>query len=332
MDKSSIIIKQRLLYIGVGFRNYDELIVNELSKRYDVVYINSKAYEQHYRALYKFARVYCKKWVEKLCAKHIMQEIREKAIDIDKIFVIKGEHLSNVHIDYIKQHNKIEKTILYLWDKWSAHENIEEIKSQFDDIYSFDTKDCEEQGVKLRPLFYFENQIKVGRGKIIDVSFVGNDHTGRYDLLKRVKRICKENGLTYKFCLLIGKIEYTKFVRFPFLKSKYAHEDAEMFSESGVSYNEYVDIISSSKVVLDMPFEGQTGLTMRTIESLAMGARLITSNDSIVKYSDISPESYLIINSNIKDEDILSYITTGQDLNFELTDRYECGIALKEMI
>ena len=186
--------------------------------------------------------------------------------------------------------------------------------------------------MKLRPLFYFKDQIKIGQEKTIDVSFVGNDHTDRYELLKRVKRICNDNGLSYKFCLLIGKIEYTKFIRFPFLKSKYAKEDAEMFSESGVSYSEYVDIISKSKVVIDMPYEGQTGLTMRTVEALAMGARLITSNEAIEKYKDISLNSYSIINCNTQDEEILSYVITGQNNELELADRYECGIALKEMI
>lgn len=332
MDKSSIIIKQRLLYIGVGFRNYDELIVKELSKRYDVVYINSKDYDQHHRVIYKLAKKYCKKWLEKLCAKYIMREICEKAVNIDKIFVIKGEHLTGEHIDYIKKHNKIKQSVLYLWDKWSAHENINEIKSQFDDIYSFDTKDCEEQGVKLRPLFYFENQIKIGQKKTIDVSFVGNDHTGRYELLKRVKHICKENGLNYNFCLLIGKVEYTKFTRFPFWKSKYDREDSEMFSESGISYKEYIDIISSSRVVVDMPYEGQSGLTMRTVEALAMGTRLITTNESISQYDDISPCSYLIINSKTDDNVIISFITGGQNDGVKLPERYESYNALKELI
>lgn len=332
MDKSSIIIKQRLLYIGVGFRNYDELIVKELSKRYDVVYINSKDYDQHHRVLYKIARKYSKIWLEKLCARNIMREIREKAVNIDKIFVVKGEHLTGEHIDYIKKHNKIKQSVLYLWDKWSVHENIDTIKSHFDDIYSFDSKDCEEQGVKLRPLFYFDDQIKVGQKKTIDVSFVGNDHTGRYELLKRVKRICKENGLSYKFYLLIGKIEYTKFVWFPFKRSRYAREDAEMFSESGISYKEYIDIISSSSVVVDMPYEGQSGLTMRTIEALAMGTRLITTNESIALYEDISPDSYLIINRETNDNDIISFISGGQNSEFKLPERYNCCNALKEMI
>lgn len=332
MDKSSIIIKQRLLYIGVGFRNYDELIVKELSKRYDVVYINSKDYDQHHRVLYKFARKYCKIWLEKLCARNIMREIREKAVNIDKIFVVKGEHLTGEHIDYIKKHNKIKQSVLYLWDKWSAHDNLYDINPHFDDIYSFDTKDCEEQGVKLRPLFYFDTQIKLGQKKTIDVSFVGNDHTGRYELLKRVKHICKENGLNYKFCLLIGKVEYAKFTRFPFWKSKYDREDSEIFSESGISYKEYVEIISSSRVVVDMPYEGQSGLTMRTVESLAMGTRLITTNESIALYEDISPDSYLIINRETNDNDIISFISGGQNSEFKLPERYNCCNALKEMI
>lgn len=333
MDKSSIIIKQRLLYIGVGFRNYDEQIVKELSKRYDVVYINSKDYDQHHRVLYKLARKYCKIWLEKLCARNIMREICEKAVNIDKIFVVKGEHLTGEHIDYIKKHNKIKQSVLYLWDKWSMHENIDTIKSHFDDIYSFDTKDCAEKGVKLRPLFYFEDKIKHNANKTIDVSFVGNNHSRRYEFLKRVKRICKENELKYKFCLLIGKVEYTKFTFFPFFRSKYAREDAEMYYESGVSYEEYVDIISKSRIVLDIPFDGQCGLTMRTIESLAMGAKLITTNKSIRLYSDIPSDSYFLLENNTEDQEILDFINLPDSGNATyLPSRYSFSEAIFEMI
>lgn len=324
--------KKRLLYIGVGFRNYDELIVNELSKRYNVVYINSKEYDMQHKVLYKLLRKRGKKIYDKLCAHYILKRIQEASINIDRLFVIKGEHLNREQLDYIKTHNKIEKSVLYLWDKWYAHKNIDVMSLFFNDIYSFDTKDCEDRGLKLRPLFYFKDQIIVGQTKTIDVSFVGNDHTGRYELLKRVKNICKRNGFSYKFCLLIGKIEYTKFTRFPLLKSKYSREDAEMFSESGISYEEYVKIISSSKVVVDMQYEGQTGLTMRTVESLAMGTRLITTNESIAHYKDIAPETYFIINSNTCDNDIISFISGGHNNVFELPEKYECGNALKEMI
>jgi hypothetical protein len=331
MDKSSIIIKQRLLYIGVGFRNYDELIVKELSKRYDVVYINSKDYDQHHRVLYKIARKYSKIWLEKLCARNIMREIREKAVNINKIFVIKGEHLTKEHLDYILKHNKIERKVLYLWDKWSAHENIDEIRPFFNDIFSFDTRDCEEKGLKLRPLFYFKDQIKISQRKTIDVAFVGNDHTGRYELLKRVKKLCLSNGLSYKFCLLVGKIEYTKMTRFPFLKSKYSRNDAEMFSESGVSYEEYVDIISSSNVVLDIPFEGQSGLTMRTIETLAMGKKIITTNATIKEYLDIPQEMYLIIDEKLNEKEFLDFINNNTNTS-PLPKRYSVSNALEEMI
>ena len=97
-------------------------------------------------------------------------------------------------------------------------------------------------------------------------------------------------------------------------------------------YKEYIDIISSSKVVVDMPYEGQTGLTMRTVESLAMGTRLITTNNSIAQYKDISPNSYLIINNQMHDNDIFSFVSGRQNIEFNLPVRYESSNALKEMI
>lgn len=333
MEKSLNNKNQRLLYIGVGFHNYDELIVKELSARYDVEYINSKEFDQRHRVLYKLGRKWCNPLLEKKCANLIRKRIEEKANGIDRLFVIKGEHLTTELLTFIKESNNIQKSVLYLWDKWTAHDNLEEIVPLFDDIYSFDTKDCAEKGVKLRPLFYFEDKIKQNANKSIDVSFIGNNHTGRYELLKRVKRICKESGLKYKFCLLIGKIEYLKFKKFPFMRSKYAREDAEMYYESGVSYEEYVDIISKSRFVLDVPYEGQCGLTMRTIESLAMGVRLITTNEYIQLYSDIPEDSYFLLNNDTKDQEILNFIKLpSKSKGSYLPYRYRCSEALIEMI
>ena len=139
MEENINIKKQKLLFVGVGFRNYDKLIVKELTKRYDVVYVNSKEFDMQHRVFYKIARSIARRTLEKCCASHIMKQLREKAIKVDKLFVIKGEHLTREHLDYIKQHNEIERSVLYLWDKWAAHENIEDIKLFFNEIYSFDT-------------------------------------------------------------------------------------------------------------------------------------------------------------------------------------------------
>lgn len=333
MEEDNNITHKRLLFIGVGFRNYDELIIKELSLRYEVLYINSKEFDMQHRILYKIQKKYGNHLYGKLCSKQIFKRMEELPTNINRLFVIKGEHLTKEHLDYILKHNTIERAVLYLWDKWSAHENIDEIRPFFNDIFSFDTRDCKEKGLKLRPLFYFKDQIKIGQRKTIDVAFVGNDHTGRYELLKRVKKLCLSNGLSYKFCLLIGKIEYTKLTRFPFLKSKYSRDDADMFSESGVPYEEYLNIISSSKTVLDIQIEGQTGLTMRTIESLIMGARLITSNKAIIQYEDIPREKYFLLDECTSDIDIVRFLMNAIAYNQKsIPERYECSQALMEMI
>ena len=75
MERDTAVNKETLLYIGVGFRNYDELIINELQSRFHVLYINSKEFDMRHVFFYSIARKHCKKLLEKFCAKCISKRI-----------------------------------------------------------------------------------------------------------------------------------------------------------------------------------------------------------------------------------------------------------------
>ena len=53
--------------------------------------------------------------------------------------------------------------------------------------------------------------------------------------------------------------------------------------------------MNQSKAVLDIQFSSQIGLTMRSIECIGMGVKLITTNTSIRKYDFYNENNILII-------------------------------------
>ena len=52
-----------------------------------------------------------------------------------------------------------------------------------------------------------------------------------------------------------------------------------------------MEVMASSKCVPDAPQEGQTGLTIRTIECLGAKRKLITTNPEIVHYDFYDPKN-----------------------------------------
>ena len=52
--------------------------------------------------------------------------------------------------------------------------------------------------------------------------------------------------------------------------------------------------MSRSKCILDIPYKGQSGLTIRTIESIGLHTKLITTNKSIREY-DFYDENNIFI-------------------------------------
>jgi hypothetical protein len=174
----------------------------------------------------------------------------------------------------------------------------------FDRVISFDPDDCKAYNLEYYPLF-FTDDYKNARSEIlqhdkdIDVLFVGSAYSkGRFKFIKNVEKYCENNGLTYFFYLFqnLSKIEHLKRIvkrtNILDVKSKF------------LSHAEIIDLFKRSKVIIDHPMEIQSGLTMRTFETLGAGLKLITTNKNI-------------INEPFYDKDTIS-ITTNQ-ANFDIS-------------
>lgn len=148
-----------------------------------------------------------------------------------------------------------------------SHE-IEKIKA-----YSFDFSDCKRFGFEYYNQycsgfdFLLENR---GTKPTIDFYFLGRDK-GRKEKIDEL--IVSFKGYTTKIII----------VRSGFLKNDY------------VSYVEHCKNIINSRVVLDIVKEGQSGLTMRSIEALLTGRKIITNNESIFKYEGFNATNTLLI-------------------------------------
>ena len=291
-------IKKKVLFLGVGLYNYDTLITNELAKKYNVSYIYLVPVKKLAKWKYSLLSHVCQReYLRKLNSEMLLSEFQKvKDVAFDYIFVIKGSRLENVHIESMNSFFPNAKKILYLWDSWSLIENKPVLEEGFSEIYSFDSEDCKKYGFKLRPLFYTSSD-NLKSEKIYDVSFVGTDHSDRLEKLRAFRDLCRHNSFSYFLRL---KTTGMPLLRACFNSGRYQRADLEILTSSFMTYDEVMDITRKSRVVLDFAHPVQCGLTIRTLESLAMGCKLITSNKYIRKYQDIPNTSYRIINEESK--------------------------------
>ena len=150
--------------------------------------------------------------------------------------------------------------------------------------------------ISFLPLFYSDNMrdiAGVNKEKKYDLFFVGTVHSDRYNFIKSIVNQYEAKGkkaftwfyfpsrvLYYKMCLT------NKVVR---LAPK------REFKFTPLSSNELSDLLASSNVVLDVQHPKQTGLTMRTIETLGAKKKLITTNGQIKDYDFYNPNNILVV-------------------------------------
>lgn len=187
--------------------------------------------------------------------------------------------------------------IMYQWDSVRNNQNALVIQKYFDKILTFDIDDAKTFGWKYRPLFY----VNCGKDKNIDKRydfvFIGTLYYKRAILLKKIKQFCSNNKYSIFNYLYSPKLVF--YIHKYILKDKrYKTVSRDEVNFKSLPINELNDIYMSSKILVDYTADDQTGLTMRTIESLGYKCKLITNNKKVMQTDIYTPENIFIYDIN----------------------------------
>lgn len=281
-------LRKQIIFIGIGFYDYEEIIKKYIEEQGAIVnYINS-CFNNFYSRFFK--RIHMDKVATLYLQRLRTKQLRALPDNNDTIFVIKGENLSKEDLFYLKQHNPNAQFILYLWDSLIRHANKELLLENFDHIWSFDRKDCKENPLlKFRPLFY-RNFFQTTT-KYYYLSFIGWMHSDRLTIVRSIRNQLKAQNKSYYIKLYMGKFSYF-FARY--IIHQLDSDDKELITLKPIPYEKYQHITAASNIVLDITHPLQSGLTMRTIETLVAGSYLMTTNADIANYPEISANNYTV--------------------------------------
>ena len=214
----------------------------------------------------------------------------------DFIFFIKGESLSPVIINKLRGAHPEAKIVMYYWDSIANNLNARKLLGCFDRVLSFDKNDCDTMKLKFLPLFYIPQYAEIAEKKVeqkYDMMFAGTTHSERYEFVNGIaEQITKQGGKCFTWFYFPSKVNFYKL---KIDNPRFRSAKIENFNFKPMSREKLLELYAESRIQIDMQHPKQTGLTMRTIETLGAKKKLITTNPNVKEYDFYRPENILIV-------------------------------------
>lgn len=286
---------KKILMFGPDFFGYREKIAEELIAMgaqvdlYDERPSNSAFCKIMLRSNLKLYRPVVTKYYRQVIAEN-------RGKDYDYVFVIKSEGINEKIFTMLRQAFPKAKFILYLWDSVENVPDGERKLALYDRVLTFDHVDAEAYNLPLRPLFCckeYSAHPESQKSYRYDAAFIGTAHSIRPRVVRQVSKICEDQGgQIFAFLFLPHKLVYYyhKLTNPAYrgIRRQDIHFDALTAEEIRAVYDQ-------SRCILDVEHCAQRGLTMRTIEMMGMGKKLITTNTGIQNYDFYHPNNICVI-------------------------------------
>jgi hypothetical protein len=298
---------QRVLFIGTPFFGYFRQIIESFEARgYIVDHYDDRPSEN---AIIKGAIKVRPSAVRVMVQRHLDRILREtRRRQYDLIFVLNGKTLTAEFVQALRSSNPQTQAVLYLWDALSLYPHVLDFAALFDRRYTFDRRDAlNHPQFELLPLFYTHDFEDLSHSPLstdaYDLLNVCTAHPNRYAVMKRILPEFRTEGVRVYSYLYVNPLQFA-YNRFhePLFKDARLRE----FRFRPLNGSAYLELLRASRAVLDVNHSAQTGLTMRTIESIGAGRKLVTTNREVREYSFYDPSRIHVV--DIAQFDVASII------------------------
>lgn len=281
------LLGKKVLLIGIGFYDYEAAISESLR---DLGAEVSTEIERPLRTKAALVR-HPRSSESELIARHYEGIIGRShaAGGADYVIVIKGEFLDEKRFAALRVANPDAQFVAYHWDSMARYPDLRERQRLYDRVLTFDHLDAAElPNFHLRPLF-FRPELEANGifdGGSIDLSFVGWLHHERLEQVENIRNQLKEANATGFFYLSTGFFTHAKLT--------VSGRSRDVYSRP-LPFSQYAGILNRSSVVLDLPHPEQSGLTMRAIEAICTGKKLITTARDVLRYDFYHPDNVMLV-------------------------------------
>lgn len=285
----------KVLLISPSFFSYHILIKDELEAQgYLVDWVDDRAGSGFIKkSILRFFPIFAPKLLEEKF-KFIFNNIEDNKYD--SVLVVKGEGISSDTINFLRKKFSKATFGLYLWDSTENSKNSLNISKYFDVVSTFDLEDSKKFKWHYRPLFCKKNvRNSIANNFEYDISFIGTVHSDRHFIINKIYERYSKKYKLFFYLYIQNKI--LKLYKSIFDRSIFFSR-INVIKYKSLDYLKYSEVVNSSKAVLDIEHPKQNGFTMRTIETLMSGKKLITTNKNILNSDLYHPSRMLLIDRN----------------------------------
>lgn len=194
-------------------------------------------------------------------------------LDKYETIIIHTSELTNHLPEYIHRINPQIRIIYWYWNPVNNHTLPRLVTDSNVEFWTFDKGDQKKYHMKFN-IQYYTGTTNIQKENVkYDVYFIGHDK-GRKKKINDILKKIKNAGLKYKVDILSDN------------------------SKRYIAYNIVKKRIMAAKAILEVNQKGQTGYTLRALESLFLEKKLITTNKSIVNENFYSSKNIFVVDSD----------------------------------
>lgn len=208
-------------------------------------------------------------------------------------------------IEYLADNFPNVRIIVWYWNPVFICFEPAKLKRKNIEYWSFDKEDCEKYDLKFNTTFYFDNiELDKSQSVKFDVVFLGADKK-RKMLLEKINKYLTEKKFKTLFHIVPDKGQ------------------PNPQNIKPIQYSDYLKLVSKSKCILDYMQNGQSGNTVRLMESIFFGKKLITNDKNIIKERFYDPANIFVLDHD-NFENIGDFINSPYKLiNQELVNYFD---------
>lgn len=254
----------------------------------------------------------------------------EALAEITDILIVKGDGVTPSTLEALRHRAPRARTTLYLWDSLRNTPGARDLSKVCDRTVTFDHADAATYGWEFLPLFSRAPAIepRPSGDADWDWSFVGSVHSDRHSVLRRLAAALP--GARYRVHAYVQNrlVQGVRALRDPGL----LFPGPIGVARHVLSAAECQDIANRSRAVVDVEHPRQVGLTMRTIETLLSGRKVITTNHHLQNYDLYDPTRVALIDRKAPKLDPDFFETPFSPIPSDLARRYHVDSWLERVL
>ena len=151
--------------------------------------------------------------------------------------------------------------------------------------------------MRFRPLFFSRGFARTPcYSCAFDISFIGTAHSDRYKIVHQMVQALPTGASAYWYLFLQAP---WMFWAHKLSNPAFKGASPKDFNYLPLNKQQVQQVFFGSRTILDIEHPAQTGLTMRTFETLGACKKLVTTNTQVKDYDFYDPNNILVIDRKL---------------------------------